>query len=430
MTGKAGLGRNFNRFWVGNISSNLADGVMMTALPMVAAMLTNDPLLVSGLMVARFLPWLLIGLFAGVVVDRVDRGAVMVTVNLIRGAVLAGLAVAIATGNGSIWLLYVVMFTVMTCEVFYDLAARAMLPQLPPAGTLDRANSRLEGARTVVDGFVGAPLAGFLFAVAAAMPLAVNMGAYVLGAVVLMSLPVAVRRPKRDGHTRGEGAEGGKSSVLGEIGEGMRFLLGFRHLRNLVLFVALTNVALMAQAGVLVLLVQQHFGVPQALYGVFLTSSAAGGLLGALVVGWTVRKLGRFRTEIFCFGLLGVLCVVFALAPNAVTASLAWGVLALTSAVANIVASGIFQLVIPGSLLGRVSSCIQMIGTGMSPLGALLGGVLGRVDLRLPSLVAGAMIVLGLLLAATSIRGVSRKADIQEEKEQNQEKAESGHVVA
>jgi MFS family permease len=96
------LGRNFNRFWAGSLSSNLADGLMLTALPLIAAMLTNDPLLVSLLAVARFLPWLLFGLFAGAIVDRVDRVRLMVGVNVARAALIAGLAAVVATGNATI----------------------------------------------------------------------------------------------------------------------------------------------------------------------------------------------------------------------------------------------------------------------------------------------------------------------------------------
>lgn len=114
------LGAPFLRFWVGNMSSNLADGIMLIALPMLAALLTNDPLLVAGLTVVRFLPGLLFGLVAGVVVDRVDRGKLMVVANIVRSAALVGLAVLVATGTATIGALYVVMFVVMCCEIFYN----------------------------------------------------------------------------------------------------------------------------------------------------------------------------------------------------------------------------------------------------------------------------------------------------------------------
>ena len=412
---KIKLGAVFHRFWIGSLSSNLADGAMMTALPMVAALLTNDPLLVSGLMVARFLPWLLVGLFAGVLVDRLDRGRIMVAANTVRGGTLAFLAVMVATEQATIWWLYAVMFAVMLAEVCYDLAGRSILPDAVPPGTLDRANGRLEGGKIVTEQFAGAPLAGFLFAVTAALPLAANAGAYLLGALVLLGLPLAVRRPHRRPAAAEDGG-GAVRSVFTEIGDGMRAVFGDRRLRAVVLLIAMVNIALMAQASILVLMVQDHFGVPAALYGVFLSSSAVGGLLGSLAVGRIVHLLGRFRTQAIGFTLLGVGSASFALSPNAVVAAAAWCAVSFAVAAANIVSSGVWQLVIPKPVLGRALSCIATLGTGASPLGAVLGGLLGRVDLRLPSLAACAAIVATVALATPALRALAKRADTAEAK--------------
>ncbi|MEE2046207.1 MFS transporter, partial [Nocardiopsis tropica] len=132
----------FHRFWAGSLSSNLADGIMLTALPMLAAALTNDPLAVAGLTAARYLPWLLFGLLAGALVDRVDRVRAMVAANLLRAAAITALAILTATGNATVTTLYIVMFAAMTCEIVYDTAGRAILPALARTA-LDRANGRI-----------------------------------------------------------------------------------------------------------------------------------------------------------------------------------------------------------------------------------------------------------------------------------------------
>ncbi|WP_236568125.1 MULTISPECIES: MFS transporter [unclassified Nocardiopsis] len=409
------LNRDFRRFWAGSLLSNLADGIMLTALPMAAAMLTNDPVLVSGLMVARFLPWLLFGLFAGVVVDRLDRVRLMVAANAVRGGAIAVLAVLVAAGYATVWALYAVMFVVMLCEVFYDLSGRAMLPDLVPAGGLERANGRLVGGKTVTEDFGGAPLAGFLFVVAAALPLAVNAGAYVLGALVLLGLPLAVRRPagaEERTAAAPEGApRGAVRAVLAEMRAGLAFVLADRALRPTVLFGVVVNMAFMAQAGVLVLLVQEHFSVPEALYGVFLASSAAGALLGSAVVGAVTVRLGRFRTEVVSFGLMGLCCVAFGLVPNAYLAALAWMLLGAAMTVSNVVMLGSAQLIVPGTHLGRVMSVIQVLGFGLAPVGALLGGLLGRVELSYVPVAAGAAVLLALALALRGLRGLTARAD-------------------
>ncbi|MDT0303059.1 MFS transporter [Streptomonospora wellingtoniae] len=412
--GAAGLGRDFRRFWGGALSSNLADGTMLTALPMAAATLTDDPLQVSGLAIARFLPWLLFGLLAGVVVDRADRVRLMAAANTVRCCALALLAVLVATGQATVWGLYAVMFAAMLCEVFYDLSGRAALPDVVPAGTLDRANGRLEGGKLVAEQFAGASVAGLLFAVAAALPLALNAGAYLVGALVLLGLPAAVRRPAGPGRAARAGAGGGLRSVAADLGVGLGAVFGRRGLRTVALLLALVNAAMMAQSAVLVLLVQDHFGVPEALYGLFLSSAAAGGVLGAASADGLVRRLGRFATCALAFAALGALSASFALSPGAVTGGLAWCALAFAAAVVNVVTAGIWQLVVPGALLGRALSCIRTAGASAAPLGAALGGLLGRVDLRLPSLAAGSAIVLGTALAAPALRLLSRSADAAE----------------
>lgn len=414
---RAPLGRDFNRFWAGSLSSNLADGIMLVALPMLAAALTNDPVLVSGLMVARFLPWLLVGLFAGALADRLDRGRVLVVANLVRAGALVVLAVLVAAGMATIWTLYAVMFVVMVCEVFYDVAGRAILPALAPHA-LDRANSRLVGGKTVTEDFAGAPLAGFLFVVAAALPIAVNAGAYFLGALVLLGLPLAVRRPDAGARPATE-PEGGpdadedtdRPSIMADIRAGLRYLLGHPTLRSVLLFNVVLNLASVAQGGVLVLIVQEHFGVPEAFYGVFLMSVAAGALVGAVLANPAVERLGRFRTELICFTLMTASYFAFGLAPGAVTAALAFGALAVASTVSNIVVVGAIQLVVPGTHLGRVMSLVQITGTGLAPVGALLGGLLGRVELYYVPIASGSVVFAAFLPAIPAIRRLTRHAD-------------------
>ena len=410
-TRKPGLGRDFNRFWLGSLASDLGDGMMAIALPLVAALFTDDPLLVSGLIAARFLPFLLFGLAAGVIVDRVDRVRLMIGTNLARSIALVALAVLIATGNATIWVLYAVMFTVMTCEVFYDLAGRALMPNLAPAGTIDRANGRIEGGRTVTQDFAGGPLAGFLFAIMAFVPIAANAGAYVLGALVLLGLPLAVRRaPGHDTDTiDGTGAE--RPSALADLREGFAFVFRGSSLGPILLFNLALNAAFTALSAVMVLIAQNHFGVPAALYGAFLGSSAVGALLGAATVGFMVARLGRFRLELVFFTVAGLCFLGFGLAPNAYAAVVAWVVLGFVITASNIVMLGAIQLIVPGHQLGRVMSFVQVSGTAFGPVAALLAGLLGRVELYYVPIASGVLVLVSLALAVPALRRVVTEAD-------------------
>ncbi|CAL9608652.1 hypothetical protein SUDANB121_05603 [Nocardiopsis dassonvillei] len=401
-----GLGTPFLRFWSGNMSSNLADGALLVALPMIAALITDDPLAIAGLTAVRFLPWLLFGLLAGAVVDRADRGALMIAANVVRAGALIVLAVLIATGNATMGVLYAVMFLVMSCEIFYDISAQTMVPGLVPAGSLDRANARLVGGRTVADDFAGAPLAGLLFVVAAALPVAVNAGAYLLGAFVLLGLPVAARRPGTD-----RPRDGVLRPVLSDTAVGLRFVHADRPLLAVAALSAITTMAVMGQASVLVLVVRDHFGVPDSLYGLFFSGAAVGGIAGVVLIGRAIGRFGRFPVAAGSLVLMSLSCVGFGLAPNALTACLAWACVAMAGTVCTTVTMGCAQLVVPVGVRGRVMAYVRVLGYGAAPVGALAAGLLSRIDLRLPSVVAGAVILLACCVLARPLRTVVTRAD-------------------
>ncbi|MGW9350431.1 MFS transporter [Nocardiopsis flavescens] len=399
----------FHRFWAGSLASNLADGVMLTALPLLAVALTDDPLAVAGLTAARYLPWLLFGLLGGALVDRLDRARAMVAANVVRAAAVALLAVLVAVDSAGVVWLYAVMFTVMCCEIVYDLAGRAMLPSLAP-GAVDRANGRLTASQETAQDFVGAPLAGLLFVVAAALPLAVNSGAYLLGALILMGLPSAARRA-----APAVSAPAVRPSLAADIGEGLRFVYTDRALRGLVVFSAVVNLAAGAQAAVLVLVVRDHLGMPEALFGVFLAVGAVGALTGALLAAGLAARAGRFAAITAGYLSQAVFALVVAAAAGApVVGALAWAALAGAATVSAVLSGGVVQQIVPSGLLGRVMSVRRMLGFGVVPLGALLGGLAARVDLRLPLLVSAAVFAVGTLVVLRHLRAASARADAAE----------------
>lgn len=203
-----GLGVNFWRLWSATAVADLADGVLKVALPLVAATLTDSPALVAGVGVALTLPWLLIALPAGVLVDRVDRRAAMVICDGVRIAVLMALVAAVAAVFGSIAVLCGAAFLLGTAETVHDTAGQAMLPQVVDRELLIRANSRQQAVALTANQFAGPPLGGLLVAIGAAVAFAapallwaVALGAYCCCAAASRSLaprtpPSAPTSPK------------------------------------------------------------------------------------------------------------------------------------------------------------------------------------------------------------------------------------------
>src|SRR6476646_11480460 len=96
------LPSRFWRFYASSATSNRADGIGRTALPLLGATYTRNPVLISGLVSFAFLPWLLFALPSGALVDRTDRRVALAAANLVRAVTVGALALFVLTGTGSI----------------------------------------------------------------------------------------------------------------------------------------------------------------------------------------------------------------------------------------------------------------------------------------------------------------------------------------
>jgi MFS family permease len=409
------LGGAFHRFWAAGTLTNLGDGMLATALPLIAATLTHDPLAVSGLVAARFLPWLLVAPFSGVLVDRVDRLRAMAVSSTVAAIAVTALAVLIATGGATLWALYVTIFVVICCETVTDPVTRITVSRIVPGRLLDRANSRLEGGRLVAQDCVATPVAGVLFAVAAALPVAGTALSYALCAVLVVAVALMLRRvpdpaESTDATEGGEGTEAGQG-VLRSLREGFAYVFGQPLTRGLAFNNAGMMIGAQTATSVLVLYAQDVLGVPAALYGLFLASIAIGGVLGAVLASRLVANLGRRTAMMGGYLGMGACLLAVGLAPNVWSAALAWGVLGLCMTVTNVSGSLFFQAVVPSHVRGRAAAAFRMVGWGLSPVGALLGGLLGRIDLALPFLVGGLFMVVTPLAFRRAVAECARLSD-------------------
>ena len=168
------MGPAFNRMWASSIVSNLSDGILIAAAPLLAISLTDSTVLISAIGAMVMLPWLLFAIPIGVLVDRVDRRFILAGANATRSAVAGVLALLIATDHVNIYWLLVASFVIGVCEVAADTTAQSLIPQILEEKNFEKGNSRLQISQTVIQGFVGAPLSGFIYAIAIALPFFIN----------------------------------------------------------------------------------------------------------------------------------------------------------------------------------------------------------------------------------------------------------------
>ncbi|RMH85642.1 MAG: MFS transporter, partial [Actinomyces sp.] len=280
---RPGLGARYWRLFAASTVSNLGDGVFAVALPLITVGLTRDPTTVAGVAAAQRLPWLLFALPAGALVDRGDRRRIMVAADMARGAIVAALAGAVAADVHTVAWLYVTGFVLGMAETLFDNASQTILPRLVDPDQLPRANGNLFATETITNSFVGPPLGGFLVAAAASLPLWLDGGSYLVAAALVASLP------GRYGVHSGAAARPGRGDPrphLGrEIAEGVRWLWGHRLLRSLALLLGLMNLWLTAGFAVLVLFATERLGLDEVGFGLLLTATAVGSVVGGLVAG-------------------------------------------------------------------------------------------------------------------------------------------------
>ena len=125
-TRRRSLGSDFRAVWLSVVVSSTGDGMFITALPLMAALLTRDPVLIAGITIAQRLPWLLLSMFTGAVADRMDRRRLMIGADVARFVVVGVLGVAIVFDAANIWMLYVCAFLLGTGETLHVNAAQAL----------------------------------------------------------------------------------------------------------------------------------------------------------------------------------------------------------------------------------------------------------------------------------------------------------------
>lgn len=399
----ARLGQRFHRLWGGYVASNLADGVLLTALPLMAVALTRDPLLLSGLTAMWYLPWLLFGLHAGALADRMDRVRLMVGANALRGVLVLVLLAVVAAGGLRLWVLYAAMLLLVTCETVVDSAGRAIVPEFVPAPLLGRANSRLEGGRTVAEGFVAAPAASAGLAVSPLLPLGLNAVAYLASAAIMPKPP----RPG-DG-TPVVGPRPARTPLRQDIKEGLSFIWADPVQRGLCTTTFLVSIAGAMLNAVLVVFAIERVGVPHAWYGALVTALALGSVLGAGAAEAVAVRLGRARTLVGGYVLMGASVAQMAVLPHPATTAVGLFVTGAATMVININLMTITQAITPAGILGRAVSVRRVVARGLGPVAAVGAGLLARVDLGLPIVAAGILaIVVGVAFSGLFARAARR----------------------
>ena len=379
------LGPAFNRLFSASAISNLADGLLAVAAPLLAISLTKNPVLISMLSALVMLPWLLFAIPIGLIVDRVDKRLLITFTNSLRFVIAGLLALAISTDFVTIYWLFVAAFLIGISEVASDTASQSLIPVILEKKHFERANSRLNIAETVIQNFIGGPLSGFLYATAVVLPFVLNSAGFLIAAIFVFLIPAHLITESRD-ETK-EPAE--KKSFIGDIKFGLKYLWNDSDLRGLVTITTSLGFFYSLSMSTMILFITEVLGLPAKFFGVLMAGAGSGAIIGALLAPRISKKFGRGKVLAVAIFISSITVFFQGISPNVWV----FGVIGFISSFAitnwNILLMSCYQVLIPSELYGRIHGARRTFVWGVMPIGAFLGGVIAQSGLRVPLLVGG-----------------------------------------
>lgn len=357
--------RDYMILWSGQMVSILGSSVSQLALPLLVLALTNSPAQTGLAALLGTLPYVILALPAGALVDRWDRKLVMILCDLGRFVAFTSIPAAAATRHLSLLLIYIAVTVHGVLMTFFSMAEVSALPQVVAKEQLTAATAQNQAAEAMGT-LLGPALGGFLFqSVGRTFPFLLDGMSYLVSALSLLFIGIRFQ----------EARIMARRHLLTEIGEGIRWLWDHPLIRFLAI---LTGTGNFVFAGVVLMVVflARGMGASPAAIGALYSAAAAGGLGGTLAAPWVQRHL-RFRQIVLVFAWVqAVLMPMLALAPNLVVMGIIAAALFTFSPIYNAVQMAYRLALIPDELQGRVNSVYRMTAFVLNPVGAGLAGLL------------------------------------------------------
>jgi MFS family permease len=383
------LNRNFALLWTGQAISELGSHITSQGLPLVANLVLGATSSQMGLLVALgMFPVLLIGLLAGVWVDRLRRRPILLIADLARALLLLSIPVAALLGWLHIEQLYLVAALVGILTVFFDVANQAFLPQLVGREQFMEANSKLSASSSLAE--VGGPTLAGMLVQALTAPIAIVFDAlsFLISALCVGLIRVRESRPSLVTERR---------HLWQDIRAGLHVIVAHPVLRAIMLCSSTRNFCGGAFAALYSLYIIRELGMTPLLYGVFVGAGGAGAFLGALLANRLARRFNIGRLLIGAVLLDGMAMPLTPLAGGSKVVIVLLLVLAqlvgdFAYTIYEIQALSLRQELVPAHLLGRANASMRVLVEGMVPIGALLAGfVATAIGMRLTLLIAACL---------------------------------------
>ncbi len=365
--------RDFMKLWTGQTVSELGSRITRDGVPLAAALVLGaGPFQMAILNTASGAAVLLLGLYAGLWVDRLRRRPIMIWADVGRAILLGAIPLAAITHRLNMPLLYIVAAFTGVLTVFFDVAYQTYLPALVERENVLEGNSKLAMSSSIAE-VLGPALTGVLVKILTA-PVAILLDAV---SFLFSAVSVAViRKPEGKPEPRQT------KSPLKEAAAGLQFIRREPVLRSLAAYSASIFFCFGIISPLYVLFAIRDLGMGPVLLELSIACGGVASFIGSVVARRASRRFGVGSTMIVSAGILalGTFLIPSAHGPLALRAAfLIAGQLVCDSSmvVYSVHAISIRQAIAPEQILGRVNASMRLLTLGILPLGALAGGALG-----------------------------------------------------
>ena len=393
----------FLRLWAAETISHFGSNITGIALPFVAiTLLQAGPLEVAILNLADFLPFLLIGLLVGALVDRLPRRAVLIGGDLGRAILILTIPLAYLAGVLSLPQLIAVGFLVGVLTVFFDVAYQAYLPSLIGREDLVEGNSRLEFSRSAA-GLLGPGLGGLLVdLLRAPIAMLVDAASFLASALFLATIrdlrgAAAALNDASESKSNGTAPAPTRGTMRREIAEGLRYVFGHPALRTIGAATATSNLFSSIGGAAFMLFAINELQMTPALIGLAFSLGSVGGLVASLVAGPLSRRFGVGRVIVVTVALGGPFEFAVGLgsagadALNLALIAAAGFAMGGSGTIYNINQVSLRQAITPEAMSGRMNATMRWFVWGTMPIGSIIGGIIGEtLGVRAAILIGGA----------------------------------------
>ncbi|MDU4891155.1 MAG: MFS transporter [Clostridium sp.] len=388
--------KDFFLLWQGQLVSYLGDVIYSFALSFWVLNVTGSTALMGILQAASMAPRLIIGPFAGVLVDKWDRKKIIVIADVIRGVLSTFVGIAALSGFLEVWMVFVVGVVTSVCSAFFNPAITSVKPDIVDKSKLVKANSVTSLAQAGASS-LGSAVSGVIYVVVGAPYMFLFDGiSYLFSAFTEMF--ISIPNIKRNN---------GEVTFIEDFKSGLSFVWNFKALRNMFIISCGLNFFFNAAFVLMLPLFNEASYLGAEKYGFLMAMSSVGMIIGSGLL--SVVNIKNNKRYLIIVGTFLPMAMLFLLIPIVNNYYIILAVATISFALnimGNTIFDSVLMTIIPEEKRGKVFALINTFSMGLTPLGLAVGGILGEIlPIRIAMLILLCCTLL-LTLAFAFIKGL------------------------